>query len=82
MGLVSLSAALVMVSLLKSLVERQIKDLGQEAILRFALLFRGLVICVMSEDEPQATLEIMREGVQIIQLCDHVRSFFPLLVMI
>ena len=58
--------------LLKCLVERQMESLCPEGIARFALLFRGLIICVMTEDEPQAALEIMRDGVQIIQLCDLV----------
>lgn len=66
--------SLVVTLLLKGLVEESMKEAKPDRIARFSMLFRGLIIRITMEEDPERTLELMRQGLEIVQMSEAVRG--------
>jgi hypothetical protein len=55
---------------MKALADSCLKDLKPERIRHFAMIFRGMLICMMMNDNPDATLSVFRQAMEIVQLSE------------
>lgn len=60
-------------NLLGPLAAASLQHNKDEAIARFAMLYRGMLICSMLGEDPEMTYDLLQQGKDIVQLSDQVR---------
>ena len=75
---VPLNQEIAALSITRALVEKSLKAPRPPQIAHFALLFRGLIICALRmEASEDVSLEIVRQGVEIIHMTKGVKAVGP-----
>jgi hypothetical protein len=63
---------LVYLILLQKLSESSLKDTDADGIRRFSMLFRGMIICTLINEDSAETFELISQGKDIVQMADSV----------
>lgn len=56
------------------------QHLNSEKISRFAMIFRGMIICIMMSECPEDALQVFQQGTEIVQLCEAVLVIITIVI--
>ena len=63
-----------MLFLVRALTESTLQHLTPDGIGDFAMILRGMVICMMVNEDPEAILSVLQQAMEVVQIAPRVSA--------